>query len=166
LLTIAPFSFDSLLPLPLNRTPCLRTRRTQVGSLKSDFNTGEFSYSFPTEQTIELHSDHTLVQYAHYNSVSFHQLLPALAKVLKRKTNVSQPPSDRGLQTEIPDGPADKVVTQAAFWPMMGKFFEEGDVVVAETGTSSFGMISTPLPRGSTFVSQVRVPDRGRPVPD
>ncbi|KAK4331767.1 Pyruvate decarboxylase isozyme 1, partial [Rhodotorula toruloides] len=126
-----------------------------VGSLKSDFNTGEFSYSFPTEQTVELHSDHTLVQYAHYPSVSFHQLLPALTKVLKHKPNVTHPPSDRGLQTQIPDGDADKVVTQAAFWPMMGKFFEEGDIVVAETGTSSFGMISTPLPKGSTFVSQV-----------
>ncbi|KAJ8296115.1 putative pyruvate decarboxylase C3G9.11c [Rhodotorula toruloides] len=126
-----------------------------VASLKSDFNTGEFSYSFPTEQTVELHSDHTLVQYAHYPSISFHQLLPALTKVLKHKPNVTHPPSDRGLQTQIPDGDADKVVSQAAFWPMMGKFFEEGDIVVAETGTSSFGMISTPLPKGSTFVSQV-----------
>ena len=55
----------------------------------------------------------------------------------------------------IPDGPKDKMVTQAAFWPMMGQFLREDDIVVAETGTSSFGMIGTPLPKGATFVSQV-----------
>lgn len=34
------------------------------------------------------------------------------------------------------------------------KFFQENDIIVAETGTSSFGMIDVPLPRGATFVSQ------------
>lgn len=29
-----------------------------IGALKSDFNTGSFSYKIPEEQTIELHSDH------------------------------------------------------------------------------------------------------------
>lgn len=101
------------------------------------------------------HSDHTLVQYATYPDVSFHQLLPALTKVLERKTQLSTPPPDQGLKVNIPDGPKDKMVTQAAFWPMMGQFLRQDDVVVAETGTSSFGMIGTPLPKGATFVSQV-----------
>lgn len=39
-----------------------------VGSLKSDFNTGEFSYKMKTEEMIELHSDHTIVQYASASS--------------------------------------------------------------------------------------------------
>lgn len=30
-----------------------------VGSLKSDFNTGSFSYKIPEEKTVELHSYHT-----------------------------------------------------------------------------------------------------------
>ena len=101
------------------------------------------------------HSDHTLVQYATYPDVSFHQLLPALTKVLERKDQLSKPSPTQGLKVQIPDGPKDKMVTQAAFWPMMGQFLREDDVVVAETGTSSFGMIGTPLPKGATFVSQV-----------
>ncbi|GAA5828344.1 hypothetical protein JCM11251_006207 [Rhodosporidiobolus azoricus] len=126
-----------------------------VGSLPSDFNTGEFSAFSSQEQKIELHSDQTVVQYAQYEGVSFHTLLPELAKVLKPKSNLTQPPKDAGLKSEIPDGPKDQVVTQAAFWPMMGEFFQEGDIVVSETGTSSFGMIGTPLPKGATNVSQV-----------
>lgn len=38
---------------------------------------------------------------------------------------------------------------------MIGSFLQENDIVVAETGTSSFGMISTALPKGATLVSQV-----------
>lgn len=37
----------------------------------------------------------------------------------------------------------------------MGEFFQEDDIIVAETGTSSFGIMQTKLPRGATVVSQV-----------
>jgi hypothetical protein len=37
----------------------------------------------------------------------------------------------------------------------MGNFFRPNDIVISETGTSSFGMIQTPLPKGSINVSQV-----------
>ncbi|KAI5481627.1 pyruvate decarboxylase [Pseudohyphozyma bogoriensis] len=125
-----------------------------VGSLKSDFNTGEFSYKMPKEEMIELHSDHTVVQYAHYPEVSFHTLLPALTKVLKPK-KVQATPEHAGQVKEVPAGDADKVVTHAAFWPLWGKFLQENDIVIAETGTSSFGIIDVPLPKGVTAVSQV-----------
>ncbi|GAA5869231.1 hypothetical protein JCM16303_000400 [Sporobolomyces ruberrimus] len=126
-----------------------------VGALKSDFNTGEFSYKFPTEQTIELHSDHTIVQFATYPEVSFHTLLPALAGTLKKKDKLANAPRDGGLEIKVPDGPKDEMVKQDAFWPMIGEFLQEDDIIVAETGTSSFGIISTALPKGATLISQV-----------
>lgn len=33
-----------------------------IGALKSDFNTGSFSYHIPAEDSVELHSDHTQIQ--------------------------------------------------------------------------------------------------------
>jgi pyruvate decarboxylase len=33
-----------------------------IGALKSDFNTGSFSYKLTTDKQIELHSDHIIVQ--------------------------------------------------------------------------------------------------------
>jgi pyruvate decarboxylase len=50
------------------------------------------------------------VQYGTYNDVSFHTLLPALAKALKRKDNVAGTPKGQGLKADVPVGPSDKVV--------------------------------------------------------
>ena len=62
-------------------------------------------------------------------------------------------------------------ITHAWFWPRLGAFFKEKDVIVAETGqfscsllryilltaagTSSFGMLDVSLPDGAVFVSQI-----------
>ena len=81
-----------------------------IGALKSDFNAGGFSYTFPTEQTIELHSDHTTVQYGKFDEVSFHTLLPALASTLKSKRDATQAPRDGGLDIKIPEGPKNEMV--------------------------------------------------------
>jgi len=37
----------------------------------------------------------------------------------------------------------------------MGEFFKPKDVIVAETGTSSFGILDVALPHDSVFVSQI-----------
>lgn len=116
-----------------------------VGSLLSDFNTGSFSYNIQKEQTIELHSDCTSVQFARapsslpsflarltisrtadYPKISFHTLLPALATALTPKV-VEPAPVHAGLAYAIPDAPMNEVVKQEAFWPLWGKFFQEND---------------------------------------
>lgn len=88
-----------------------------------------------------------------YPNVSFHTLLPILARTLKPKA-VEATPEHAGLVTKIPEGDANAVVTQAAFWPSWGKFFQPNDIILAETGTSAFGMLDVALPPGSTFISQ------------
>jgi pyruvate decarboxylase len=109
-----------------------------------------------------------------YPAVSFHTILPKLAHVLKSKNVVPGTPQSAGLARRIPDGPKNEVIRQDAFWPMWGKFFREHDIILAETGmvllpssslpspnifslagTSAFGMVDVPLPKGATFVSQV-----------
>lgn len=125
-----------------------------VGSLPSDFNTGEFTAQRPKEITIELHSDHTKVQFATYPDISFHTLLPLLTTSLTKKDSVPAP-KDAGLVKKIPDGAKDEMVKQEAFWPLMGTFFKEDDIILAETGTSSFGLIDVPVPKGSSVLSQV-----------
>lgn len=59
------------------------------------------------------------------------------------------------MSIEVPNkGKGNEMITQAEFWPLWGKFFEENDIIIAETGTSSFGMIDVLLPNGATFISQ------------
>ena len=46
-------------------------------------------------------------------------------------------------------------ITHDWLWPRVGQFFQPKDVVVAETGTSSFGILDVPLPKDAVFLSQV-----------
>ena len=47
------------------------------------------------------------------------------------------------------------IISHTWLWPRVGQFFRPKDIVVAETGTSSFGVLDVPLPAGSVFVSQI-----------
>lgn len=47
------------------------------------------------------------------------------------------------------------IISQSWLWPRMGQFFRPKDIIVAETGTSSFGVLEVPFPRGAVFVSQI-----------
>lgn len=48
-----------------------------------------------------------------------------------------------------------QVITQAWFWPRVGEFLVEKDVVITETGTANFGIWDTRFPAGVTALSQV-----------
>ena len=48
-----------------------------------------------------------------------------------------------------------EIISQSWLWPRVGQFFRSKDIVVAETGTSSFGVLEVPFPTGAVFVSQI-----------
>lgn len=125
-----------------------------IGALKSDFNTGMFTYHIPATHTIELHSDHTLVRHAKFPGIGMKLLLPKLTERLsKYKEGASRIPLPR-YKLDVPEESDDKI-SHAYFWPRVGKFFRKQDVIVAETGTSNFGVLDVPMPDQSIFVSQI-----------
>jgi pyruvate decarboxylase len=46
-------------------------------------------------------------------------------------------------------------ITQEWFWPRVGQFLKEDDIVITETGTANFGIWDTKFPKGVTAISQV-----------
>lgn len=50
---------------------------------------------------------------------------------------------------------ASPTITQAWFWPRVGEYLKEEDIVVTETGTANFGIWDTKFPKGVTSLSQV-----------
>jgi pyruvate decarboxylase len=48
-----------------------------------------------------------------------------------------------------------ETITQAWFWPRVGQFLKENDIIITETGTSNFGIWETKFPKGVTAISQV-----------
>jgi pyruvate decarboxylase len=142
-----------------------------VGALKSDFNTGNFTYSIRKEATIEvsntkdpifrkcstfeqLHSDHTLVKHAHFPAIGMKDLIPKLTARLHHVSPTARHIDVPAFVAHVPDD-GESVISHAWFWPRMSAFFRPKDVIVAETGTSSFGVLDVPMPEGCTFVSQI-----------
>ncbi|KDQ21760.1 hypothetical protein BOTBODRAFT_50327 [Botryobasidium botryosum FD-172 SS1] len=149
-----------------------------VGALKSDFNSGSFSWGIRTDHTVELHSTHTTVGFAHFPNVTFRELLPILTEKLTettqrlgkkegtpaKQTTEKRAARERAQTLEHPEDHViqqeeakfgEGVISQSYLWPTMGRWYKEGDVIISETGTSNFGILEVPLPKGTSLVSQV-----------
>ncbi|KAF9790319.1 pyruvate decarboxylase [Thelephora terrestris] len=121
-----------------------------IGAIYSDINTGGFSHDLPKTKLIELHTDRTEVFHALYPRVGMKRLLPKLtAKLQTPACTMSIAPYTYPIPQEEHDG-----ITQPWLWPTVGSYFEPGDVIVADTGTSAFGTLDIPLKTGSVYITQ------------
>ncbi|KAF3224095.1 Pyruvate decarboxylase 1 [Orbilia oligospora] len=129
-----------------------------IGALKSDFNSGGFTYRTSTRNTIELHSDHTKIGYATYPGITMKSVLQKLLnsldfhKIRHTDSAKSAPPTLKNEEAEKSDS---QEITHSWFWPHIGNWLQENDVVITETGTANFGIIETRFPKGVTAISQV-----------
>ncbi|KAJ4148665.1 Pyruvate decarboxylase 1 [Fusarium oxysporum] len=126
-----------------------------VGALLSDFNTGSFSYSYKTKNIVEFHSDHMKIRNATFPGVQMkfvlQKLLTTIADAAKGYKPVAVPartPANAAV-------PASTPLKQEWMWNQLGNFLQEGDIVIAETGTSAFGINQTTFPNNTYGISQV-----------
>ncbi|KAK0201639.1 pyruvate decarboxylase THI3 [Desarmillaria ectypa] len=125
-----------------------------LGSLKSDYNSGNFTYRIPTARTVELHSSWTKVQYSDYPGIGMKDLLPKLTSRLESYRSATLAYDVPPFHAVVPQED-DNIISQAWFWPTLAKFFRPKDVIVAETGTSNFGILDVPLPNESILLNQI-----------
>ncbi|SCU94452.1 LADA_0G08614g1_1 [Lachancea dasiensis] len=126
-----------------------------IGALLSDFNTGSFSYSYKTKSIVEFHSDHMKIRNAIFSNVS---MKSALQKILARIPDYIKDYKPRAVPEKPapnPEANAKTPLTQEWMWNQIGKFLQEGDVVITETGTSAFGINQTHFPNNTYGISQV-----------
>jgi pyruvate decarboxylase len=121
---------------------------------KSDFNTAGFSYKTSQLNTIDFHSTHITVRYSQYPGVHMQGVLRKVIQQvdLNRLSTVAGPRMSNKVK-ENEDG--SETITQAWFWPRVGQFLKENDIVITETGTANFGIWETRFPKGVTAISQV-----------
>ncbi|CAO3677343.1 unnamed protein product [Rhizopus stolonifer] len=122
----------------------------EVGSIKSDFNTGNFSYSLDRSKTITLHSFATIVFCAEYQKVSMIEFIPLLTQALPevpRQFNLGPRAKTLPIQpgTEI---------THNYFWHKVPEFMDENAIVCAETGTAEFASLNMNGPKGTSYITQ------------
>lgn len=124
-----------------------------IGALLSDFNTGSFSYGYKTNNIVEFHSDYIKIRKATYNV----QMKPVLAAIPDKLT-----PADPEaalpvpkLATHIRQPAEETALNQNYLWARLSNFLRPGDVIITETGTSSFGIVNTVFPENAVGISQV-----------
>ncbi|KAH3661212.1 hypothetical protein OGAPHI_006619 [Ogataea philodendri] len=128
-----------------------------VGGLLSDFNTGSFTYNYHTTNVIEFHSDFCKVRAATYSNVKMQYVLEKLDEKIKKGTSNYVPgplPASVHDYKQVVNVKSGKL-TQDYLWKKLSYFLKSGDVIVTETGTSSFGVIQTHFPSKVTAISQV-----------
>lgn len=126
-----------------------------VGALLSDFNTGSFSYSYKTKNIVEFHSDYIKIRNATFPGV---QMKFALQKILSKVADAAKgyKPVPVPARTPANAACADSTpLKQQWIWNQVGKFLQEGDVVITETGTSAFGINQSHFPNKTYGISQV-----------
>jgi len=116
-----------------------------IGLFRSDLNTGFFSEKYAWTKSIELHDTYTIVHGARYNKIGMKHLIPALIPHMRTI------PSSVGVigdawYTSVPKPLTSKLVNQDYLWRRVSSWIKEGDVLYAETGTSSFGLLDIRLP--------------------
>lgn len=123
----------------------------EIGSIKSDFNTGNFSYSLDRSKTITLHSFATIVFCAEYQKVSMMEFIPLLTEALPNEPRVFNL-GPRGRPEPIKEGTE---ITHNYFWHKVPEFMDENAIVCAETGTAEFASLNMDGPQGTSYITQI-----------
>jgi branched-chain-2-oxoacid decarboxylase len=147
---------DDYVRARIEEADCILT----IGALMTDFNTGGFSARLDPGRMIEVRGAYLKVKRALYDKVAMRDFLPALASRLRRRdaAMLDLRPAceclDRGfVEPFVVERAAP--ITQRRFWHRLARFLREGDIVLAEAGTSLFGAAAMPMPKGATFIGQL-----------
>lgn len=132
----------------------------RIGFLQLDTNAGAFSARFPEEQVIEIGQE----EVAAFLGALYHRLKQG--KVGSNDTLTGSRLSKEGKV--MPNGTLEKpngsivppapspLLSQSDFWSSVEAFLRPGDVVIAETGTASFGILDVALPPRTTVLTQLQ----------
>ncbi|KAI9485507.1 MAG: pyruvate decarboxylase PdcB [Benjaminiella poitrasii] len=124
----------------------------ELGPIKSDFNTGNFSYGLERKRTISLHPFSTTIRYAEYPDVGIVELLPLLTSKLPSHHQPVALDEARPKPSEPKEGTD---ISQDYLWKVVPDYIPTDSIIVTDTGTAEFGIFNLHGPRQTTFVSQI-----------
>jgi alpha-keto-acid decarboxylase len=118
----------------------------------TDLNSGLFTQRITRARTIELGPRSASVGSAVFAPLELSAALAALQPLVASLRPGPLP--DTAEPDDQDDDPDDAPLTQAALWRETSAALRAGDVVLADQGTSFYGMAPHRLPAGVTFVGQ------------
>jgi indolepyruvate decarboxylase len=124
-----------------------------AGVQVTDLNSGFFSQQLPRERTVELGAETASVGAARFDGVPMAEALRALAGLVRDKAWSGAEPAP------VPDPPAaapapGSALTQDRLAATVADQLRPGDIVLADQGTSFYGLATRRLPQGVPFLGQ------------
>jgi alpha-keto-acid decarboxylase len=128
----------------------------------TDLNSGFFTQQIPRERTIELGSDAASVGHETFETVTIRAALAELARIVSTLARGAPPQLKTAESAPVVES---GVLSQASLWSEMARFLRSGDIVLADQGTSFYGMATQRLPADVTFLGQPLWASIGYTVP-
>jgi indolepyruvate decarboxylase len=127
-----------------------------AGILLTDALTAGFSHKISTNRLIDLQPFHVNVAGKVYEDIPLRLALLQLSEILASLPRRDVRPAAASLKVSdpVPDTAETVPLTQAILWKKIQGFLRKGDVIVAEQGTSFFGIGPKRLPSGVKFPGQ------------
>ncbi|SPM40485.1 TPP-dependent 2-oxoacid decarboxylase, includes indolepyruvate decarboxylase, partial [Mycobacterium numidiamassiliense] len=128
-----------------------------AGVVFTDMVSGFFSQRIDATRTIDIGQYQSTVADQVFAPLEMGAALEALAEILTRR-GITSPPVAAPAPPTPPEGaetPArDRPLTQQMLWDRLCEALTPGNVVLADQGTSFYGMADHRLPHGVTFIGQ------------
>jgi TPP-dependent 2-oxoacid decarboxylase len=125
-----------------------------AGVVFTDMVSGFFSQRIEPARLIDVGVQQSTVAGRVFAPLQMDAALDALAGILSRRQITSPPVTptleDTSTELPLPDSP----LTQKILWDRLSEALTPGNVVLADQGTSFYGMAGHRLPRGVTFIGQ------------
>lgn len=122
-----------------------------AGLIWSDSNTANFTAKLDLMKTINIQMDRVKIGEAVYMNINAEDMLRELRNVDFKQ--VDSLPDIRFPYDELAGSPEDLLVADA-YYPKIQRFLEEGDILVAETGTFMNGISQIRMPKAAKYIAQ------------
>ncbi len=125
-----------------------------AGVVFTDMVSGFFSQRIDPARLIDVGVQQSTVAGRVFAPLQMEAALDALAEILSQRRITSPPvtPTSKAISTELPS--PDTPLTQKLLWDRLSEALTQGNVVLADQGTSFYGMAGHRLPKGVTFIGQ------------
>src|SRR5271166_2201411 len=134
----------------IEEAPVLVTAGVQFTDMVSGF----FSQNIDPARTIDIGPNQSVVAGQVFAPLDIEAALEALTSILERRGIRSEPVP--ATSADLPSAPPgrDEPLTQKALWDRLSAALTPGNIVLADQGTSFYGMAGHRLPSGVTFIGQ------------
>ena len=134
----------------IEEAPVLAT----VGVVFTDMVSGFFSQRIDPARTIDVGAQQSTVSNQVFAPLEMEAALDALTSILKQRGITSPPVQSTADDVPMETPGRDQPLNQKVLWDRFCDALTPGNVVLADQGTSFYGMASHRLPRGVTFIGQ------------